>query len=1710
MTNKKCIVPEKSTKINKPGYEEIHIPAPQRKPMSADEKLIHITSFPVWMQPAFGGIEKLNRVQSKLARKALETDENFLLCAPTGAGKTNVALLAILRAISENLIDPSTAAVDKDSFKIVYIAPMKALVQEMVTNFSKKLAPFGLKVSELTGDAQLTRAQIAETQVLVTTPEKWDVITRKNNDTSYTRLVRLVIIDEIHLLHDDRGPVLEAIVARTLRQAEETQQWIRLVGLSATLPNYVDVGHFLRVDPKDGIFYFDSSYRPCPLAQQFIGVNEKRPIKRMQLMNDIVYEKVMERAGKCQILVFVHSRKDTVKTAKAIRDAAIAGEAIGTFLSQSTSSRNELAAVAEVSKSSDLKDLLPYGFATHHAGMARADRNAVEELFAAGHIQVLVSTATLAWGVNLPAHTVIIKGTQVYNPEKGRWCELSSQDVLQMLGRAGRPQFDTEGEGIIITTQGELQFYLSLLNQQLPIESQLMSKLVDNLNAEIVLGGVRSRQDAINWLGYTYLYVRMLRDPLLYGVTPEQLQADPYLRQVRRVLAHSAALVLERTNMIRYDRRSGVFRPTELARIASHYYIGHHSMATYNQHLKSTCDEVDLFRVFALSQEFKLIPVRQEEKVELLKLSERVPIPIRENYEEPVAKVNILLQAHISQLSLEGFALAADMVYVTQSAGRILRAIFEMCLRRGWARLAHRSLELCKMVEKRMWRSMTPLRQLGDGIPAEILRKLERKDFPWDALFDLNPQELSELIRTPKAGRHLYTALRQFPRVKVETAAVPLTRELLRIDLVIRSDFEWSDFLGRAETFWLLVEDIDGETILYSDTIVLKRDYAEDNPGISFSVHVPIQDPLPPAYFVTIVSDRWLGSECRIPVMLNKLVLPDKRSPVTELAIEEESTSIHDAFASYPDIIAAYDSVGKSSFDAIQATVFPAIFKSDENILVCARGCSIPGNSGLPEFAVLRALIKDPSTKVVYIIPKAERIPIISGRLGSFLRAALKTMIDIVEMTGDSATDLKLLERGNVIISTPPAWDQISRRWRFRKNVQAVSLIVVDGLHHLTADSTIEVILSRSRFMSAQLERPIRTVALSIPLWNTRDVAGWLGIPMETCFNFDVAAGSLVTTQLQTFNLAHNPSMLVAMTRPVFAAVRDEIRGRVLVWVADSKQARRTAADLAAMFSATNSEEISSNLPVNVKDENLADCLKQRVAFADASLDDGDLAFILQSSPTDVKVVVASRDMLYRLPSDLSAVNVIVMGTYYYSGKVHLYGDYPVTDVFAMLSYATDTTLIMAQTVKRTLITSMLEQPYPLESSLDTSLTEHINAEVSTKTIESKQEAVDYLTWSYLYRRLARNPNFYGLSSIGQLELSEYLSELVEDTVTELSSAKCISVDEETGALSPLNLGLIAAYYGVRCATIEMFALSLTAQTKIRGILECVAAATEFDDLQIHLYEPALLERLNEKLPMRLARSEARSTVRFYDPHVKANLLLQAHFSRISLPLDMTEDSRRVILKAIPLVQAIVDVLSSLGHLAPAISAMEFSQMCIQAIWSTDPPIRQLPFFDGPRLAKACQKEKTSVYDLDESLLVGLAPSEQNQVAAAANRFPAMEVSFGLDNDTVALGEDFTLRAAVARQVEVDGPVIAPFYPRTKEEAWWLLVGDPTTRTLLGIKRFIMPSNSTTDEVNVSFSFIPPQVIGQHSLKLYLVCDCYAGADQEFDISVNVDRPAES
>ncbi|KFV59703.1 U5 small nuclear ribonucleoprotein 200 kDa helicase, partial [Gavia stellata] len=1097
------------------------------------QQLVSVEKLPKYAQAGFEGFKTLNRIQSKLYRAALESDENLLLCAPTGAGKTNVALMCMLREIGKHINIDGT--INVDDFKIIYIAPMRSLVQEMVGSFGKRLATYGINVAELTGDHQLCKEEISATQIIVCTPEKWDIITRKGGERTYTQLVRLVILDEIHLLHDDRGPVLESLVARAIRNIEMTQEDVRLVGLSATLPNYEDVATFLRVDPAKGLFYFDNSFRPVPLEQTYVGITEKKAIKRFQIMNEIVYEKIMEHAGKNQVLVFVHSRKETGKTARAIRDMCLEKDTLGLFLREGSASTEVLRTEAEQCKNLELKDLLPYGFAIHHAGMTRVDRTLVEDLFADKHIQVLVSTATLAWGVNLPAHTVIIKGTQVYSPEKGRWTELGALDILQMLGRAGRPQYDTKGEGILITSHGELQYYLSLLNQQLPIESQMVSKLPDMLNAETVLGNVQNAK-AMNWLGYTYLYIRMLRSPTLYGISHDDLKGDPLLDQRRLDLVHTAALMLDKNNLVKYDKKTGNFQVsfccftlvTELGRIASHYYITNETMQTYNQLLKPTLSEIELFRVFSLSSEFRNITVREEEKLELQKLLERVPIPVKESIEEPSAKVS-------PACPFEGILrLSESCSLFPQSAGRLMRAIFEIVLNRGWAQLTDKTLNLCKMIDKRMWQSMCPLRQFKK-LPEEVVKKIEKKNFPFERLYDLNHNEIGELIRMPKMGKTIHKYVHLFPKLELSVHLQPITRSTLKVELTIAPDFQWDEKVhGSSEAFWILVEDVDSEVILHP------------------------HEPLPPQYFIRVVSDRWLSCETQLPVSFRHLILPEKYPPPTELLDLQPlpvSALRNSAFESlYQDKF--------PFFNPIQTQVFNTVYNSDDNVFVGAPTGS--GKTICAEFAILRMLLQNSEGRCVYITPMealAEQV-----FLDWYEKFQERLNKKVVLLTGETSTDLKLLGKGNIIISTPEKWDILSRRWKQRKNVQNVNLFIVDEVHLIGGENgpVLEVICSRMRYISSQIERPIRIVALSSSLSNAKDVAHWLGCSATSTFNFHPNVRPVpLELHIQGFNISHTQTRLLSMAKPVYHAImKHSPKKPVIVFVPSRKQTRLTAINI--------------------------------------------------------------------------------------------------------------------------------------------------------------------------------------------------------------------------------------------------------------------------------------------------------------------------------------------------------------------------------------------------------------------------------------------------------------------------------------------------------------------------------------------------------------------
>ncbi|XP_047332165.1 DExH-box ATP-dependent RNA helicase DExH12-like [Impatiens glandulifera] len=1713
MANKKCELPTGSYRNHKKGYEEVHVPALKPKPLAPGEVLIKIADMPDWAQPAFKGMNQLNRIQSKVYETALFSAENILLCAPTGAGKTNVALLTILQQIALNRNEDGSF--NHSNYKIVYVAPMKALVAEIVGNFSNRLQQYDINVRELSGDQSLTRQQIEDTQIIVTTPEKWDIITRKSGDRTYTQLVKLLIIDEIHLLHDNRGPVLESIVARTVRQIETTKEHIRLVGLSATLPNYEDVAVFLRVNLDKGLFHFDNSYRPCPLAQQYIGITVKKPLQRFQLMNDVCYEKVIDIAGKHQVLIFVHSRKETSKTARAIRDAALANDTVSRFLKEDSASREILQSHTELVKNSDLKDLLPYGFAIHHAGMARADRQLVEDLFADKHVQVLVSTATLAWGVNLPARTVIIKGTQIYNPDKGAWTELSPLDVMQMLGRAGRPQYDSYGEGIIITGHSELQYYLSLMNQQLPIESQFISKLADQLNAEIVLGTVQNAKEACNWLYYTYLYIRMMRNPQLYGLPADVLAKDLLMEERRADLIHSAATVLDKNNLVKYDRKSGYFQVTDLGRIASYYYITHGTISAYNEHLKPTMGDIELCRLFSLSEEFKYVTVRQDEKMELAKLLDRVPIPIKESLEEPSAKINVLLQAYISQLKLEGLSLTSDMVYITQSAGRLMRALFEIVLKRGWAQLAEKALNLCKMVGKRMWSVQTPLRQFH-GIPNEILMKLEKKDIAWERYYDLSSQELGELIRYPKMGRTLHKFIHQFPKLNLAAHVQPITRTVLRVELTITPDFQWDDKVhGYVEPFWVIVEDNDGEYILHHEYFYLKKQYIDEDHTLNFTV--PIYEPLPPQYFIKIVSDRWLGSQSVLPVSFRHLILPEKYPPPTELLDLQPLPVTALRNPSYEGLYHEF-----KHFNPVQTQVFTVLYNTDDNVLVAAPTGS--GKTICAEFAILRNHQKgaDSNMRVVYIAPiealAKERFIDWKKKFGDGLG------LKVVELTGETAMDMKLIEKGQVIVSTPDKWDALSRRWKQRKHVQQVSLFIVDELHLIGGQGgpILEVVVSRMRYISSQIENKIRIVALSTSLANAKDLGEWIGATSHGLFNFPPGVRPVpLEIHIQGIDIANFEARMQAMTKPTYTSIVQHAKNGkpALVFVPTRKHVRLTAVDLMTYSSMDNAGNPMFLLQTFDKDINeddikepmLKETLKYGVGYLHDGLSDTDQDIVRTLFETGkIQVCVMSCSMCWGIP--LTAHLVVVMGTQYYDGRENAHSDYPVTDLLQMMGHASrplvdnsGKCVILCHAPRKDYYKKFLYESFPVESHLQHFLHDNMNAEIVVGVVENKQDAVDYLTWTFMYRRLTQNPNYYNLQGVSHRHMSDHLSEIVESTLTDLESSKCISIEEEID-LSPLNLGMIASYYYISYTTIERFSSSLTAKTKLKGLLEILSSASEYSLLPIRPGEDDWLRKLVHH--QRFSFENPRLT----DPHVKANALLQAHFSRQTVGGNLASDQREVLLSANRLLQAMVDVISSNGWLSLALLAMEVSQMVTQSMWERDSMLLQLPHFTKD-VVKKCNENPAkaieTVFDLvemedeDRRDLLQMSDWQLMDIARFCNRFPNIDLTYEvIEGENVGPGDDVSLQVVLERDLEGRtevGAVHAPRYPKTKEEGWWLVVGDTKTNQLLAIKRV-----SLQRKLKLKLDFTAPSEPGMKNYTLYFMCDSYLGCDQEYSFAVDV------
>ena len=117
--------------------------------------------------------------------------------------------------------------------------------------------------------------------------------------------------------------------------------------------------------------------------------------------------------------------------------------------------------------------------------------------------------------------------------------------------------------------------------------------------------------------------------------------------------------------------------------------------------------------------------------------------------------------------------------------------------------------------------------------------------------------QIGELIRMPRLGKAIHKYVHQFPKLELSVHVQPITRSTLRVELTITPDFQWEERLhANSQAFWILVEDVDSEVILHHEYFLLKSKFAEDEHLVKF--FVPVFEPLPPQYFIRVVSDKWI------------------------------------------------------------------------------------------------------------------------------------------------------------------------------------------------------------------------------------------------------------------------------------------------------------------------------------------------------------------------------------------------------------------------------------------------------------------------------------------------------------------------------------------------------------------------------------------------------------------------------------------------------------------------------------------------------------------------------------------------------------------------------------------------------------------------------------------------------------------------------------
>jgi len=693
--------------------------------------------------------ERFNAMQSETLPAVLETDENVVVSAPTASGKTAIAEVAICRTLAAG----GTA---------LFLAPLRALTNEKEREW-ERFEELGYSVYVVTGERDLDPRRAERADVLVMTPEKADSATRKHDSPRYAfvREVDCCVIDEVHLLDsDERGSVLEVTVSRLRRLCDP-----RIVALSATMPNVEDVATWLDA-PEETTFAFGESYRPVPLEASVAVYSHGEnafadKYRRLYRALDLV-EPHLNDDG--QALVFVSSRQDTVQAAKKTRD-----ELAQRDVPVSARGNYDFHTAAADLDDDTLGQSVLDGVGFHHAGLSREDKDRVEAWFREGTIRVLFSTSTLAWGVNLPARCVVIRDTKYHDPLQGE-VSMSPLDVLQMLGRAGRPGYDDRGYAWVVCDRSDADRYRRLLSEGKQIESRLADRsghsagenesvatdLAVHLNAEIALGTIGDIEDAMDWLETTFYYVRAQRGS---GYAAGE--------ELRERVSETLSWLIDR-GFVETDDLS--VEPTPLGRLASDFYL---DLETARRFADLTEQEslaaFDILRAVAGAPEFESVNTRSDEE-------DAVDAVLGDRGSELTDGPRKVLA--ICRAAMDGTtpaALRSDAWVIRQNALRLLAALRAIVDRFGDARDANLVRRVEARVEHGVSEDAVDLTAI-DGVGASRARTLAAAGFTTPAdVATAGVDRLAAAGVTEGVAERLIESARELPAVDIEWDPLPET-----------------------------------------------------------------------------------------------------------------------------------------------------------------------------------------------------------------------------------------------------------------------------------------------------------------------------------------------------------------------------------------------------------------------------------------------------------------------------------------------------------------------------------------------------------------------------------------------------------------------------------------------------------------------------------------------------------------------------------------------------------------------------------------------------------------------------------------------------------------------------------------------------------------------------------------------------------------------